>query len=427
MGVGGDVDGDGINDYVLGARSDSAAGGSCSQLDDPSYWYVYSGATHTPIFTFTILQGAPGVVACGHAGWAAAIVGDVVDATGMPGSDGRDEFLLGYPEGSCRSGRADLINGATMTVVRSYIGVTPSDFFGRGVFAAGDLDLDGWPDHGVAGWQPGNGCGGVSYPQGPGYFRVYSGQTGGFIRQFNGSPLDANFAILGIQVIGDENGDGYPDYVVGAPSYSNNLLEQGRIVVVSGLDGTELRSYEGIAAFDRLGAAGCHGVLADLDGDLKAELVGGSFRVDVGGVDSGYVGAFASAPRLHWLDTSVVEGLAGATVKLMVRGPGGAASAGAPYVVLGSLSGTSGGFPIGGQTLPLNPLDLWFQLTLDPFVTPFVGGHGFLDGTGTGQATLTVPGGLGIPGAPILHASAAVIIDPLLGVFVSEAGRLHVF
>jgi hypothetical protein len=68
------------------------------------------------------------------------------------------------------------------------------------------------------------------------------------------------------------------------------------------------------------------------------------------------------------------------------------------YLVLGTLSGTSPGFPIGGMTLPLNIFDPYFDLTLQQANSgAFVNTFGILSATGTGSAALVVPPGSQFP------------------------------
>jgi hypothetical protein len=99
----------------------------------------------------------------------------------------------------------------------------------------------------------------------------------------------------------------------------------------------------------------------------------------------------------------------------------GQGHAGSFYLVLGSASGTSPGFPLAaGLELPL-AFDEYFLLTLKPSGA-FSGFFGVLDGDGLGNAALTLPAGVdpGLAGVELHHAYAA---GALLGVpdFASNA------
>jgi hypothetical protein len=62
------------------------------------------------------------------------------------------------------------------------------------------------------------------------------------------------------------------------------------------------------------------------------------------------------------------------------------------YLLLGTLSGTSPGFPIGDMTLPLNIFDPYFSLTLQqPNSAYLVNTFGVLNFQGTASASLVVP------------------------------------
>lgn len=71
----------------------------------------------------------------------------------------------------------------------------------------------------------------------------------------------------------------------------------------------------------------------------------------------------------------------------------GAAFAGSPYLVLGSVSGTSPGIPTAGGVLPLNP-DAWFIYTGNhPNSALLPQSAGTLDALGLGAASFLVPSG----------------------------------
>lgn len=79
--------------------------------------------------------------------------------------------------------------------------------------------------------------------------------------------------------------------------------------------------------------------------------------------------------------------------------------AGEPYVLLGSVTGTSPGFQASGRTIPLVP-DAYFDLTLAaPSTPPLAGFAGSLDAQGRASATWTVPPGvaLALTGTTLHH------------------------
>ena len=166
---------------------------------------------------------------------------------------------------------------------------------GHAVSGLGDVNADGANDlvvgaPGMAGEQPVMGTA-----------RVLSGKNGVLLLALNGgqlhpAPFDASegyppgteeqfgYAVSGI---GDVNGDGVPDVLVGAP----NLItfNPGLVGVFSGATGELLRSFQGVDEPDGFGAAVAG--LDDLDGDGVGELLVGAPL----GFGVGYARVFSGA------------------------------------------------------------------------------------------------------------------------------------
>ena len=94
----------------------------------------------------------------------------------------------------------------------------------------------------------------------------------------------------------------------------------------------------------------------------------------------------------------------------------GAAYAGMPYLMLGSLSGTSPGTPVDSGVLPLN-VDAHFLYTLQ-FANspPLSNSFGALDVDGKASATFTLPAGLSpnLTGTTFHHAYVVIEVSPTL-------------
>ncbi len=103
----------------------------------------------------------------------------------------------------------------------------------------------------------------------------------------------------------------------------------------------------------------------------------------------------------------------------------GAASAGQPYLVLGSISGTAPGVVVDGVHVPLNP-DVYLMATLKLVnKPPFVATLGILDAAGRGTAAFALPPGFdpGLVGLELHHA--ALLFDAsLVIVGATEPARL---
>ena len=106
----------------------------------------------------------------------------------------------------------------------------------------------------------------------------------------------------------------------------------------------------------------------------------------------------------------------------------GSAHAALPYVLVGSLSGTSPGTLLSELWLPLNPDVYTVTSLIAPNSPPLAGSSGTLDAAGRSQATFTLPPGLPpvLLGQVIHHAFAVIELQPTLlqVTFTSEAGSL---
>ena len=119
-----------------------------------------------------------------------------------------------------------------------------------------------------------NGDGAVDYVVGTngGYVIVFSGADGSPIHTLKGSSTD----LYGASVAGvpDTNGDGYDDILVGAPQEYNGKQQTGAAHLYSGQDGSLLYDFFGDNAGDYFGGS-VTGV-GDLDGDGCGDVVVGA-------------------------------------------------------------------------------------------------------------------------------------------------------
>lgn len=254
-GGGGDLDGDGKNDFIVGEPF-TAAGGKV---------WVYSGADGHLLSSLE--SSEPG----SQLGSSVAIVGDV-------NGDSKDDVIVSEPaadNGGTDRGIAYVISGADGTTALHIIGGTiDSDFLGDKVAAAGDVDGDGKADFMVATSNNDDGA------ADGGLVVVYSGSTGDVINTISGSEASARsgFSIAGA---GDVDGDGRADYIVGSPGSAAGGTSRGRVRVYSGAAGTVLYDIAGTLNNAMLGYA-VSGA-GDVNGDGKADFImGAPFVNDVG-------------------------------------------------------------------------------------------------------------------------------------------------
>ncbi|MDF1799272.1 MAG: VCBS repeat-containing protein [Planctomycetota bacterium] len=237
---------------------------------------------------------------------------------------------------------------------------------------------------------------------------------------------------------GDFDGDGLFDFVVtgsleparvflslGAGSFGpSEAIAKATGVTISDLDGdgdldlalTDFHEDLILTSRNEAPFADCNGNgVSDL-----AELAAGTETdFDGNGIPDSCV-----VPALY-ADVFALDAVAGGTQLFGLTA--GAAHAGEAYFLLGSLSGTTPGIPLGVGVLPLN-LDAYLNLSLvSPASTPLTQSIGVLDGTGAASASLVLPPGFAT-GLVGLEAHHAFVTLAATGVsFVSNAVPVVLF
>ena len=164
-------------------------------------------------------------------------------------------------------------------LVHDWEGEFQFDEFGRSVSSGGDVNRDGYVD-----WIVGapNHDAATSTDKGQAY--VYSGADGTLLYEFLGEEVYDYFG-YSVSGAGDVNGDGYVDWIVGAPYYDAATINSGKAYVYSGADGTLLHGFDGEGAYDYFGYS-VSGA-GDVNNDGYDDVIIGAYGNDSNGYRSG--------------------------------------------------------------------------------------------------------------------------------------------
>lgn len=244
---GSDIDGDGKPDFVVGAYTGGAA-------------YVYSGATGQLIAKLTGTGNT-------WYGFAVAMLPDV-------NGDGRGEIAVAAPQDGAGSVR--VYSGATRALLYTLKGENSGDWFGFAVAAAGDLNGDQKSELLIGAREAspsGHTNAGSAY--------VYEGKNGTLLRRLDGTN-DRDAFGTSVSAAGDINRDGTNDILVGARFALNSSNQPtGAALVYSGADGSQITKVNGELSQDWFG--GSVAVVGDINGDGWLEWVVGAAGSDPGG------------------------------------------------------------------------------------------------------------------------------------------------
>ncbi|NQU16529.1 MAG: FG-GAP repeat protein [Candidatus Saganbacteria bacterium] len=187
-----DLNGDNVPDYIVGASGADPGGISAAGSA-----YVYSGADASLIYR------KDGSVVNQRFGTYLSSAGDV-------NADGSGDFMIGDSNiNTGIKGTVMLYSGKDGSLLYQKSGTEDYEFFGRALASAGDVNGDGFDDFLI----------GAMNPDWSGSAYIYSGKDGSLLFQKDGAIGD----LLGISIssAGDVNGDGKPDFIIGAYGVDN--------------------------------------------------------------------------------------------------------------------------------------------------------------------------------------------------------------
>ncbi len=267
----GDVNNDNYADLIVGAPYNDAGGGNAGQA------YVYSGQNGTLLHTFT--GEAPG----DNFGWSVSGAGDV-------NFDGFADLIVGAVNAAAGIGRAYVYSGINGALLHTFTGVAPGDNFGWSVSGAGYVNHDGFAD--LIMGSPFNDVAGID----AGAAYVYSGQNWQLLYTFFGGTEDDFFG-YSVSGAGDVNDDARGDLIVGAPeSDMVPPVGPGRAYVYSGWTGNLLCMFEGETDMDQFGFS-VSGA-GNVDNEFYDDLIVGAPYNEVGGPYAGRAYVYTCGPNL---------------------------------------------------------------------------------------------------------------------------------
>lgn len=259
--------------------------------------------------------------------------------------------------------------GSAQSLLHAVPGTAAGELFGTAVALVGDLDGDGRAEFAATT---------VNGAQNRGAVRVHAGLDARLVWEVQGTTAGQRFG-ASLARIGDVDGDGRPDLLVGAWLASfPGALQTGLARVLSGASGATVREHRGDSAQDHFGwtVAG----LGDVDGDTVPDYAVAAVDDDDQGGSSGSVRVFSGATgiALYTLRGSGAEQLFGSSIARVpdVDGDGrDDVAVGAPHfanslqpgyarlfsgatgVLLWTATGTSADDQFGGALAGLGDLD----------------------------------------------------------------------
>lgn len=249
----GDLDGDAHDDVLVAEPLSSAGAANGGRVR------VYSSATWAVLYERT--------------GAAVERMGTSVAAAGDVNADGVPDFVVGGSPNSNAHvlGHAWVFSGADGSLLHTFVGHDEFDSFGNAVSGVGDVDGDGHDDVIVAAQLDG-----TVAPQ-AGKATVYSGATGGVLHTVFGALAVQQFGV-DVAAAGDRDGDGFDDFMVSTDRDATIAAGTGSATIYSGLDGHVLYKLTSHASNDGFGVA--IAALGDVDGDGGGDYLVGANSTD---------------------------------------------------------------------------------------------------------------------------------------------------
>ena len=251
----GDVNGDGYSDIIIAASQYLSYRGKV---------YVFHGGP-------TGLLSSPSWTAIGENTF--DYFGISVSTAGDVNGDGYSDVIIGSSHNSSYKGKVYFYEGSSTGLISSAswiaTGENTNNEFGTSISTAGDINGDGYSDIII---------GAVRYLSYKGKVYVYLGGSSGLPSSPNWTATGENtgdYFGRSVSTVGDINGDGYCDVIIGAPIFSNS---KGKVYVflggLMGLSSSPIWTQTGEYSDDYYGFS--VSIAGDVNGDGFSDIMVGA-------------------------------------------------------------------------------------------------------------------------------------------------------
>lgn len=258
-----DVDADGYSDFICSSPYSDESGSNAGKVR------VYSGRDGAMLIELF------GERKKDNFGW-------VVCKVGRINGDDNDDFLVGAPnndDAGSNRGKAYIYSGRHLALLYSLTGYQNGSQFGRGASIIGIIDNDDRDEFTVAS---------PYYDRDDrrkaGRMDVFSGKTGSKLYSKKGEVAEDRLG-WSMSPAGDLDDDGVDDVIIGSPRNSSLENTQGRVYIRNGLSGALIAQFDGDEPGDQLGVS-VSGI-NDINGDGLNDVVMGAPYNDLGGSKAG--------------------------------------------------------------------------------------------------------------------------------------------